>query len=115
MDYLKIAHARLAGKTLALIGGDRREQQERRIQEAFGLERIIWVETRDSDPSSRRFESLLRSGRVDIIVLMLGLVRHQHARAIRSLCKELSIPLVVCRRTPNPGPLANGVVRATAA
>ncbi len=115
MRSIDTVRACFSGKTLALIGGDRRDQQASRIREAFDLARTIWIETRDSDASSRRFESALRSGEIDIVVLMLGLVRHQHARDVRALCKKLKIPVVTAWRTPSPGPLADAIVRAIAA
>ena len=99
----------LSGKTMVLVGGDERPEHKKRLLAAFGLLDVIWIETRDSDPSSRRFASIVRRAEVAIVVALSGLLRHQHIRDLRTLCRELGRPLLTYWRSPHPEGLAAAI------
>src|SRR4051794_25646351 len=100
----------LSGKTVAIVGGDDRPQHRKRLEEAFGLRRVIWIPTRSSDPSARRFSPLIRRGDVALVVGLLGLLRHQHVRDLRSLCRDAECPFVPYWRSPHPEGLAIAIL-----
>lgn len=111
---IELVRDRFQGKTMALIGGDRRDKHAARLRREFGLANVVWIETRDTDASSRRFESMIKRGEVALVVLLHGLIRHQHASDARRLCKEASIPLVPYWRSPHPQGLADAILRSAA-
>ena len=111
MDAIHLVRESLRGQRIALVGGDPRPYHLLRLQKAFGLSAAIWVPTRESDASPRRFEHIIRERKVDLVVSLLGLLRHQHASDLRSLCRQFQIRLVTCRRSPHPAGLANAMLQ----
>jgi len=106
-----VARDLLEGKSVAVIGGDPRPFHLHRLQNAFGLSNVVWIPTRESDASSRRFEALIRNRSADLVVSLAGLLRHQHTRDLRDLCKRHAMPLVTCWRSPNPTSVATAILQ----
>ena len=106
---IDLARELLGGALVVLIGGDRREAQEARLIEELGLKEAIWIPTRPRDASPRAFQSVLRRGDATLVVSLLGLLRHQHARDIRSLCRRLGVPVITVWRSPSPAGIAAAI------
>ncbi len=99
------------GKRLLIIGGDGRCHQIRRLYNELCLACIVWQCTRETDASRRRFEHLIRGRGFDIVVLLSGLVRHQHLADVRRLCRQEGIQLLVLYRSPNPSQVSAALKR----
>ena len=99
----------LKGKSLAIIGGDPRPGHAARIKSAFQLKNVVWIPTRPSDPSPRRFKPTISRRQVDLVIALHGLLRHQHIRDVHDLCRQHGVPVVSCWRSPNPSSLAAAV------
>jgi hypothetical protein len=85
-----------------------------RLKQAFNLEHVVWLPTRANDASSHSFSSFLRRRSVALVVVLYGLIRHQHARDLRALCRDLDVPVVGYWRSPHPDGLASAIVEQRA-
>ncbi len=74
--------------TIIVVGGDVRHFQLDRLRAVFGDAAVDWIPTRESDPSSSRFKARLLREDTSLVVILCGLVRHQHARDILRLCRR---------------------------
>ncbi len=109
-DPVAIVRPHLRGSSLLIVGGDERAGQLERLRSDFDLRDAIWAPTRDSDPTPRRFRGLIRRPRLTLVVLLEGLIRHQHAREVVALCAQSGKPLVRIWRSPNPVAVAHAVL-----
>jgi len=100
----------LRGGTIVIVGGDQRRTHIERLSRAFELEGLLWVPTRESDASSRRFASVLSRESLILVVSLHGLLRHQHTHDLRDLCRRFEIPLLPYWRSPHPVGLAAAIV-----
>lgn len=114
MNPTDLVRSKFKNKTVALVGGDPRPECADRVRRAFALREAIWLPTREKDPSPGSFAPTLKRREVALVVALYGLLRHQHARDLRQLCRRLRIPLVAYRRTPNPNGLAVAIVQQLA-
>jgi hypothetical protein len=73
---------------IIIVGGDVRHFQLDRLRAAFSDAVVEWIPTRESDPGSSRFKARLLRQDTSLIVILCGLVRHQHARDIVRLCRR---------------------------
>ena len=92
----------LEGKTVVIVGGTRGWEHSDRIIVALRLQAAIWIETRDSDPTPRSFDTVIRRRRPALVVGMRGLMRHQHCRDLRRVCKQMGVPLLEFWHCPHP-------------
>lgn len=109
-DPVAAARFCLQGSDLLIIGGDQRTHQLERLRREFGLRNVAWASTRESDPAPGRFRSLLQNHHFALVVLLNGLIRHQHARDAAALCEKLGTPLVRIWRSPSPVAIANATL-----
>lgn len=109
-DPVAFVRTHLQGSTVLVIGGDERADQLVRLRGELGLRDAVWASTRRCDPSPRRFQSLIRSRHVTLVVLLEGLIRHQHARDVASLCGQSGKPLVRVWRSPSPTAVAHAIL-----
>jgi len=100
----------LRGGTIAIVGGDQRRTHIERLSRAFELKGLLWVPTRESDASSRRFATVLSRESLILVVSLHGLLRHQHTRDLRDLCRRFAIPLLPYWRSPHPAGLAAAII-----
>lgn len=100
----------LEGGTIAVIGGDRRRAHARRMTDAFGLEGLLWVPTRESDASARRFAAVVGQTDVMLVISLYGLLRHQHTHDLRDLCRKFGVPHLAYWRSPHPTGVAAAIV-----
>lgn len=106
MNQVEHVRRALARTTVVLVGGDKRADHARRIKCAFDLRELIWIPTRDSDPSSRRFGPTLARCDASLVVGLNGLLRHQHIRDLRAICAEHRLLYLAYWRSPHPEGLA---------
>lgn len=100
----------LRGGKIAVVGGNERRTHIERLSQAFELDRLLWVPTRETDASPRRFASALEREGLVLVVSLHGLLRHQHTHDLRALCRRQGIPLLVYWRSPHPSGLAAAIV-----
>lgn len=91
---LSSVRSRLLGGSLLIIGGDVRATSLDRLKRDLGLSLLEWIPTRDSDPTPRSFEAIVRRQEFSLVVLLQGLVRHQHARDVAAICSAAQVELV---------------------
>lgn len=71
------SYDQLAGKTVLVIGGDTRRRTARKVCLALQLKRVIWQPTRETRPSGASLRSVIQRNQPDLIVILVGLMRHQ--------------------------------------
>lgn len=74
--------------TVLIIGGDVRHLQLDKLRAALCGIAVEWIPTRESDPGSSCFEARLRRQDTALVVMLCGLIRHQHARDVARLCRR---------------------------
>lgn len=82
----------LRGKSLVLIGGDRRGGAYQVIKDAFGLKELIWIETREHQ-SIDGFESYVARPEVAVVLLAIRWASHSYGE-VREFCDRHGKPLV---------------------
>ena len=97
---------------LVIVGGDPRPDHRERLKEAFDLRSVRWVEMRETDASVRRCIPHLNDDTVGLVVVLIGLVRHNHSREIPRLCAKSNRAVVRYRgKSPHPNGLAEAIIR----
>ena len=98
------------GKRLLIVGGDPRPHHVQRIQMTLGFSAVEWIESRSSDPLGRKAVGAVEQSRADIVIVLIGLVRHAHAKRLSAACKESGTLLVRYRgKSPHPNGIAVAV------
>ena len=87
--------------TVLIIGGDVRHFQLDKMRAALGGHSVDWIPTRESDPGTARFEAKIRRQETSVVVILCGLIRHQHSRDISRLCRKLGRRLLRLHRSAN--------------
>lgn len=82
----------LRGRTLVLIGGERREHAVRKLCQALGLDDVDWVDTA-SKPSFHSFESHVSAPSVGVVILAIRWSSHSYAN-VQMYCQKHDKPLV---------------------
>ena len=76
----------------------------------LGFSAVEWIETRSSDPLGRKAVGAVEQSRADIVIVLIGLVRHAHAKRLSATCKESGTLLVRYRgKSPHPNGIAVAV------
>ena len=88
--------------TILIVGGQVRPITLQRLRTGLSRESVRWVPTRETDPSSRAFASWIQRDETCLVVILIGLVRHQHARDILGLARRYGKPVLHLYRSPNP-------------
>jgi hypothetical protein len=109
-DPIPQVRALLHGTVVAVVGGDKRHAHSDRLCQTFELRGLLWVPTRESDASPSRFASVIAQDDIVLVVALLGLLRHQHTRDLRGLCKRFAVPHLVYWRSPHPRGLAAAII-----
>ncbi len=91
----EVAHVRelLEGRTVMLIGGDRREGSEKALCAAFGLGELNWVVTSEQHQSVADFETHVVAAGNSAGVVAIRWSRHAYGE-VRHLCEKHGKPLV---------------------
>lgn len=87
--------------TVIIIGGDIRHTKLDKLRAALCGIAVEWIPTRESDPGASRFEARLRRKEASLVVVLCGLIRHQHARDIARLCRRHGQRLLRLHRSAN--------------
>jgi len=90
---------------IVIIGGDAAPRQVARLEQAFPQKRIRHCATRSTDASSAAFEGALRTPGPALVVMVTGLARTNHSRAVHRIRRTLGVPVVHMRRIPHPNAL----------
>ncbi len=86
------------GKPVVLVGGIRKPDKIRLINERFGID-VEWLEIEDDSPkATEAIVRRIRSGRIAAILLLKDLVGHKTSRAIIVACQTCNIPWVHANR-----------------
>ena len=98
--------ALLRGKKMLLVGGQRRPLAQRALEEAFGLEELIWPTT-EKHESLSRFEPDIAKPTVAVVVMAIRWSSHSYGE-LKELCDKYRKPFVRLKAGYN----ANQVARA---
>lgn len=107
----QLRHA-LAGHVVAVIGGDPRPGQIRRIESQLGFKEVVHCTTNRRDASSRRFAHVIHRSDIALVICARGLTRTQHGLDLHALCRRMGIPLLNCNHIPHPNSVLAGIVSA---
>jgi len=98
----------LAGRTVVLIGGDRRPAAERALLSALRLKKLDWIETREHQ-SLEGFESHV--ARPDVAVVLLAIRWSSHSYGdVKQFCDRYGKPLVRLPGGYNPNQVASQIL-----
>jgi hypothetical protein len=102
-EILRVARL-LGGRSLVLIGGNRRRDSQQALRRAFGLESLIWIETKEHQ-SIHSFERQI--ARAEVVLVLLAIRWSSHAFGeVRHLCDSHHKPLVRLPGGYNPNQVA---------
>ncbi len=82
----------LEGKTVLLIGGMRRPEAQRALESAFGLDELIWFETREHE-SIDVFEPYVARPKVVLVLLAIRWSSHSY-EGVKRFCDDHGKPMV---------------------
>lgn len=80
------------GKRVLMIGGARREEVRRQLQQLFQFERLDWEDY--DDKKSAKLESLeqrIRHGSLDVMLILKSFISHYVPERFRPLCEQHGI------------------------
>ncbi|MBM3990882.1 MAG: hypothetical protein FJ298_07715 [Planctomycetes bacterium] len=103
------AAALVRGRALLVLGGDRRREHERRLQETLELSQAIWPPTKEDAPDVEAFEPLIARPDVVAVVLLIRWSRHAFGKT-SELCERHSKPLVRVEAGYNVAQIARAIV-----
>jgi hypothetical protein len=63
---------------------------------------VEWIPTRDSDPGASAFAYAIRRPETRLVVVLYGLIRHQHAHDLTRLARQQDKRFLRHYRSPNP-------------
>jgi len=92
------------GRSMVLIGGDRRPTNQQALKDAFKLRELIWIETREQ-LSIDGFEPMVARPEVAIVALAICWSRHAFGD-VKDFCDRYGKPLVRLPGGYNPNQLA---------
>ncbi len=98
----------LEGKSIVLIGGDRRQFTQEALKTAFGLKELIWIETRDHE-SIEGFEPYIARPEVSVVLLAIRWSSHSYGET-RDYCDKYGKPLVRLPGGYNPNQVAFQII-----
>jgi len=76
----------LTGRSVVLIGGDRRNGSSQALKDAFGLRELFWIETREHQ-STDVFAPFVAKPEVDLVLLAIRWSSHSYGD-VRELCER---------------------------
>jgi len=85
------------GKRAAIVGGDPREDARSRIQAAFELASLAW-EAIDAVRQVEALATQIRSGNVDLVILIQSLINHSMCGKIVDACRSAKVPFAAVER-----------------
>lgn len=100
----------LDGRSMVVIGGQRRRSREQALNEAFGLKNLYWIETREHE-SLRGIKSMIGRPDVAVVVLLIKLSSHSFGPQIQKYCHQCGKLLARIRAGYNPRQVAEQMMR----
>ena len=98
----------LGGKSLVLIGGDRRPEALESLKTSFGLKELYWIATREHQ-SLEGFEAYI--SRPDVAVVLLAIRWSSHSYGdVKLFCDRHDKPLVRLPAGYNPNQAAHQIL-----
>jgi len=94
----------LNGRSMVLIGGERRPGSYQALKDAFGLHELIWIETREHQ-SIDGFEPYIARGDVAVVLLAIRWSSHSFGE-VGNFCDRHGKPLVRLPGGYNPNQVA---------
>ncbi len=101
---VKEAARLLAGRSVVLIGGDRRREAEDALRKALGLKDLFWVETREHQ-SIESFQAVVARPEVALVLLAIRWSSHAFGE-VKQFCDLYDKPLVRLPGGYNPNQVA---------
>jgi hypothetical protein len=101
---VKDASRLLSGRSIVLIGGNRRREAQESLRAALGLKELVWVETKEHQ-AVEAFEPLI--ARSDVALVLLAIRWSSHAFGdVKQICERHGKPLVRLPGGYNPNQVA---------
>lgn len=100
----------LEGRSIVMIGGQRNQTAERKLQDALGLKSVYWIETREHQ-SLRGIESAIGRPEVAAVALLIKLSSHSFGPQIQKNCRRLGTPLVRLKAGYNANQVAKQILK----
>ncbi len=94
----------LQGKSVVIIGGERRGHAAANIEKAFGLTELIWIDTRAHE-STAGFEPYVARPEVAMVLLAIRWSSHSYGE-VQDFCRTYGKPLVRLPGGYNPRQIA---------
>ena len=91
-DELQRTRELLQGRSLVMIGGERRASSAEALEEALGLRELIWIETREHQTHAV-FEPFVARDDVAVVVLAIRWSSHGFGE-VKAFCDKYGKPLV---------------------
>lgn len=99
----------LRGRSVVLIGGDRRRDAEQALRDAFGLQELYWIETREHGPLAMMEHYVARP---DVVLVLLAVRWSSHSYGdVQAFCNTHEKVLVRLPAGYNPNRVADEVLR----
>ncbi len=105
---VRLAASLLSGKTVVLIGGERRQHAQQALEQAFGLAELIWIATREHESVSS-FEPYVARPDLAVVVLAIRWSSHSYGD-VKQFCDAYGKPLVRLPAGYNPNQVAAHIV-----
>lgn len=94
----------LSGQSVVLIGGERRAGSQQSIEQAFDLDELVWIETREHQ-SIEGFEAAVARPEVAVVLLAIRWSSHSYGD-VQTFCDQYGKPLVRLPAGYNPNQIA---------
>lgn len=82
------------GKRAVMVGGDPREPNRVRLEQAFGFKELAWEQAEGSRNSLQKVRDRVRAGGVDLVFILTRFVGHDADQVILPACKEAGVLFV---------------------
>jgi hypothetical protein len=97
------------GKTMAIIGGDRRPHAYEALKLAFCLKELIWISTRDHE-STDIFVPYISGSDVDVVLLAIRWTSHSYGN-VKELCDKFGKEFYRLPAGYNPNQVAHQILQ----
>jgi hypothetical protein len=108
-EELRRARELLQGRSLVMIGGERRAPSAEALEQALGLRELIWIETREHQTHAV-FEPYVARDDVAVVVLAIRWSSHGFGE-VKAFCDKYGKPLVRLPAGYSPNQVAYHLVR----
>jgi hypothetical protein len=88
-------------QTVLIVGGVVRPLILQKLRLVFIGMAVEWIPTRESDPSSSAFAARLRRDETRLVVILTGVMRHQHAHDLVNHARRYGKHVLHLYRSPN--------------